>query len=256
MAARAVFTACLISAATATAPPPPPLPPVHGLPPSQPPLQPPPSEQWNDWPGWRTWSAVAAVSTCAIVAAITIYITFLPASLIAIDGADGAAAISLQPHFTTDRIGQVVLGKQQGEGLRKLTPRLLRPVRRDLRSGIERALDQASVTLAGEKLLFDCITMDDKLRHTLQVLKTQSINAIDDFLQSGQLHLPRLVVHLVHSLMWAEGDVLVHEIARQVGILAAALVQAKLRASIFQSPSIVRKWVGEHVEDLALKLVR
>ena len=104
------------------------------------------------------------------MAAASIYITFLPASLIAIDGKDGAAAISLQPHFTTDRIGQVVLGRQQGEGLRNITPRLLRPVRRDLRSSIERALEQASDTLSGDKLLFDCITMDEQLRQAVSEL--------------------------------------------------------------------------------------
>ena len=171
---------CLAVALAVTAAPP--LPPLTPLPPAPPnvlpltPLiSPPPSspdEWWSDWPGWRTWCATAAVSTCAIVAAFTIYITFLPASLIAIDTTDGAAAISLQPHFTTDRIGQLALGRQQGEGLRKLTPRLLRPVRRDLRSSLERALDQASDTLSGDILLFDCITMDEQLRETLQVRLT------------------------------------------------------------------------------------
>ena len=192
-------------------------------------------------PGWRTWCAFCACLTCAAVAAVSIYLSFLPASLISIDSRDGSAAISLKPHFTTDRIGQVALGWQQGEGLLKLTPRMLRPVRRDLRAGIERCLDDAAATLSGDKVLIDSITMDERLRECLQVLKRQVVNAIDDFLRQGRLHLPRLVVHLLHELLWAEDDVLLHELARQLGILATALVQARpsTRSSFLLTPPLL-----------------
>ena len=66
-------------------------------------------------PGWRTWSAFGACSICAAVAALSVYISFLPASIISIDGQGGAAAINLQPNLTINAASQAVMGRQQGE---------------------------------------------------------------------------------------------------------------------------------------------
>ena len=113
------------------------------------------SSSWTwDW-GWRTWSAFGACSICAIVAGLSIYISFLPASLISIDGKNGAAAINMQPAFGISATAQAVLARRQGEGLRNLTPRLLRPVRRDLKSFIEQTLDDASQKVPGDSLIFE-----------------------------------------------------------------------------------------------------
>eukprot|EP00966_Prymnesium_polylepis_P139843 3230782-Prymnesium_polylepis.2 len=244
-----------------------------------------------EWPGWRTYAALGACIICASAAILSIYLSYVPASLISLDGTD--AAISLQPHFTTDRIGQLVLGRQQGE---IFTPRILRPLRHSLRDVIENAIDGAIATLPGDRLLFDVVTMDALLRERLEILKVQCVQAIDTrFIRNErkqQLNLPQLAIQFMYTLCWAEDGVFVQacmetsdhlhslarrvhlvgallrhrvcveravtataqETARQLGIIVAAVVQAKLRVStsFLNLEAPLRAWVSEHAEAIAL----